>query len=301
MGLYLMSALSRVRQRIVARLPRPVQDGIFEAVVRAHMMSAARGVTPSLRFALNELFLVRGVRRYRLRRLGRTLFVRHPVADAWVVHEVINRSVYLPPPPVEQALRRLDSPRIVDLGAHIGTATLLMLERFPTAHVLAVEPHPETAAMLRRMIEVNGLDGQCEVRQAAAGVAAGSATMEGFSVLAHLVRADTEEAVDLLPPLRKYQIDGGGPADVEVVDVIPLLAGADLVKMDIEGAEWPILQDPRFPSLGISALVLEYHPQGAPEADTTAAVRRMLRGAGFTVDEPVEQHGALGVIWAWRA
>jgi FkbM family methyltransferase len=228
------------------------------------------------------------------------LFVRHPVTDAWVVHEVINGRVYLPPPRVEQALRRVDSPRIVDLGAHIGAATLLLLERFPTARVLAVEPQPDTAALLRRMIAVNRLDGQCEVRQAAAGVAAGRAAMEGFSLLAHLVRTGTEEAVDLLPPLRKYQTDGAGRADVEVVDVLPLLAGADLVKMDIEGAEWPILQDPRFPSLGISALVLEFHPQGAPEADTLTAARSILRSAGFTVEEPVEQHGSVGVIWAWR-
>jgi FkbM family methyltransferase len=295
-----MPAFAQVVEWTAARLPRRVWDGVFEAFLRATMVSAARGVTPSARFALNELFLVRGVRRYRLRRSGRTLFVRHPVADAWVVHEVINRSVYLPPPPIEQALRRLDSPRIVDLGAHIGAATLLLLEHFPTARVLAVEPHPETAALLRRMIAVNRLDGQCEVRQAAAGVATGNAAMEGFSMLAHLVRKDTEEAVDMLPPLRKYQVEGAGRANVEVLDILPLLAGADLVKMDIEGAEWPILQDPRFPSLGISALVLEYHPQAAPQTDTTAAARSLLLDAGFTVDDPVEQHGAVGVIWARR-
>ena len=281
-------------------MPQRVKDGLFEATVRAATISAARGVTPSARFALNELFLVRGVRRYKLRRSGRTLFLRHPVTDAWAVHEVINRRVYLPPPQADRALRHVQEPRIVDLGAHIGSATLLLLERFPTARVLALEPQPETAALLRRTIAANGLDGQCEVRQAAAGVAAGHASMDGSSLLAHLVRADTEEVVDLLPPLRKYQVDGAGPTDVEVVDVLPLLAGADLVKMDIEGAEWPILADPRFASLKIAAVVLEYHPQGAPQADTLAAVRDMLGGAGFTVDEPVEQHGGLGVIWAWR-
>lgn len=295
-----MPAWDHVVQRTMARMPRRIQDGIFEALVRGMTVSAARGVTPSARFALNELFLRRGVRRYRLRRSNRTLFIRHPVFDAWVVHEVINSRLYMPPPAVAQALGRVDSPRIVDLGAHIGTATLLLLERFPTAHVLAVEPQPETAALLRRMVAANGLDGQCEVREAAAGVAAGTAVMEGFSLLAHFVRSDTEEAIDLLPPLRKYQVDEAERTDVEVVDVLPLLAGADLVKIDIEGAEWPILQDPRFASLGISALVLEYHPQGAPEADTLAAMGGILRGAGFTVDEPVEQHGSVGVVWAWR-
>jgi hypothetical protein len=152
------------------------------------------------------------------------------------------------------------------------------------------------------MVEANGLGEQCVVREAAAGVEPGTAVMEGFSFLAHLVRTDTdvEEAVDLLPPLGKYQGDGA-PTEVEVMDVLPLLADADLVKMDIEGAEWPILQDPRFASLGISALVLEYHPQGAPQPDTFAALTAVLGDAGFTVEAPVEQYGSsVGVAWAWR-
>jgi FkbM family methyltransferase len=292
--------VTHVVQRAVARAPRRVRDGIFEALVRGMTISAARGVTPSARFALNEIFLRRGVRRYRLRRSNRTVFVRHPVFDAWVIHEVINSRVYLPPPPVAHVLEHVGSPRIVDLGAHIGTATLLMLEQFPTAHILAVEPQPDTAQLLRRMVEANGLGGQCEVLEAAAGVADGTAAMEGFSLLAHFVRAETEEAVDLLPPLRKYDVGRAGATDVAVVDVLPLLDGADVVKLDIEGAEWPILQDPRFAALGISSLVLEYHPQGAPDADTLAAVRRVLGDAGFTVGDPVEEHGSVGVVWAWR-
>lgn len=292
--------MTNVAQRALARTPRRIQDTIFEALVRGMTISAARGVSPSARFALNEIFLRRGVRRYRLRRSDRTVFVRHPVFDAWVIHEVINSRVYLPPPPVARALGRVETPRIVDLGAHIGTATLLMLEQFPAAHILAVEPQPQTAELLRRMVAANGLSAQCEVREAAAGVADGTAAMEGFSLLAHFVRDETEEAVDLLPPLRKYDVGGTGPTEVPVLDIIPLLDGADLVKLDIEGAEWPILQDPRFAALAIPALVLEYHPQGAPEADTLTAVRRVLGDAGFTVGEPVEQHGSVGVVWAWR-
>lgn len=296
-----MAAPVDLLQRIAKRTPRRIWDRLWETHVRRMGVVAARGVTTPLRFALNELFLVRGVRRYTLRRSGRTLVIRHPMSDALVVYEVVNRRMYLPPPPVERVLQGVESPRIVDLGAHIGAATLGFIERFPTARVLAVEPQPQTAALLRRNVDANGLAGQCEVREAAAGVAAGTASMEGFSFLAHFVRSDTEEAVDLLPPLRKYQRDGAGPTEVEVLDILPLLDGADLVKMDIEGAEWPILQDPRFRSLGISALVLEYHPQGAPQADTLAAVTTLLRDAGFTVDAPVEEYGSsVGVVWAWR-
>ena len=251
-----------------------------------------------MRFAVNELLMVRGVRRYRLRRSGQTLFLRHGVMDPYVVNEVINQRAYLPPPQVEEALRRVDAPRIVDVGAHIGTTTLFLLHRFPTARLLAIEAQPANAALLRRTLAVNHLDGRSEVLQAAAGVAVGNARMSGHSALAHFVRAGTAETVDYIPPMRKYEVDGA--VEVDVVDILPLLEGADLVKMDIEGAEWPILQDPRFPSLGLSAMVLEFHPQGAPQTDTAAAVRTLLRNAGFTVGEPFREYGPVGMIWAWR-
>jgi FkbM family methyltransferase len=285
--------------RIAARVPGRVQNAIFDAIVRATVASSSRVVSPSAQFAVNELLGRRGLRRYTLRSSGRTLFVRHPVMDAWVVHEVLARGLYAPPPPVERALARREAPRIVDLGAHVGTATLHFLERFPTAQVLAVEPNPQTAALLRRMVAANGLEAQCEVRQAAAGVEPGRAVMEGFSILAHLERADTVEAVDEIPVLRKYQ-NGATKAEVEIVDILPALRGADLVKMDIEGGEWPILRDPRFAELGIGAVVMEYHPQGAGTDDTAAEVRRLLSAAGLTVGEPFQQHGELGSIWAWR-
>jgi FkbM family methyltransferase len=272
-----------------------------ELALRVTVASAAAGVTAPVRFAGNELLLRRRLQSYRIRRSGMRIFVRHPMADAWVVHEVINRGVYRPPPPVERLLRARDHPlRIVDLGAHVGSTTLLMLELFPRAHVTAFEPNPATAAVLRRAIAANGLQAQCEVRQAAAGVAPGTALMEGFSLLAHLVRDDAVEAVDQFPFLRAYQAGGSEPEPVEVVDVLPDLQGADLIKMDIEGGEWRILQDPRFAQLQAGALVLEYHPQGAPQPDTTEAVRALLARAGFRVGEPFDQHHGVGLIWAWR-
>jgi len=293
--------LRGVLRRAVARLPQRLKDRLWVVALRAITASAAAEVTQPVQFALNEVFLRHGVRRYTLRRSGRTLFVRHPVSDAWVVHEVINRGVYAPPPQVQRAIQlSAVAPRIVDLGAHVGAATLMLLERFPTAHVLAVEPNPQSAALLRATFECNALGGQCELRQAAAGVQPGTAVIEGFSLLSHLVRTDTREAVDELPQLRKFQSRGGSATTVEVIDVLPLLDGADLVKMDIEGAEWAILQDPRFAQLGISSLVLEYHPQDAPGEDTTAAVRGILERAGFTVGEPFERHGQVGLVWAWR-
>ena len=289
-------------RRFLALVGRLLGDRLPPLLLRVAMVSASLSVKETVRFAAREMFSRRGVGEYHLRRSGRTLFVRHPASDAWVVYEVVRRGVYLPPPEVERAVRaRTDAPRIVDLGAHVGSASLLLIERFPRAHVVAVEPNPDSAALLRRTIAANGLGGQCEVRQVAAGTEPGTATIEGFSILSHFVRDDTEEAVDQLPYLRQFQSQVvTEPTQVEVVDAFELLRDADLVKMDIEGAEWPILQDPRFAALPIRALVLEYHPQGSPEHDTTALVSRLLQQAGFRLGELFDEHDRVGLVWAWR-
>jgi FkbM family methyltransferase len=281
-------------------LPPRAQELLFELVLRSVAVAAARCTREPMRFALNELAGRRGVRRYTLRASGRVVFVRHPLCDAWVLSEVFGRRVYEPPSALGRVLAEPGEVRVVDLGGHVGAATVFLLDRFPAAKVLALEPDPENASLFRRTIEANGLGERCELRQAAAGTDAGTATFEGFSLLAHLTRHDSQEAVDRIPVLRKYQERGLGTALVDVVDVLPLLAGADLVKMDIEGAEWPILADSRFGSLGIGAIVLEYHPEGAPQPDAIQEATRLLRGAGLTVGDPFEVHGQVGLLWAWR-
>ena len=285
----------------VPRLPNRIRVRRDALLLRLVMASAGRAVTRPVRFALNELAARRGVRRYRLRGSGHEVVLRHPASDAWVVHEVLVRGVYLPPPDVASALGAADGPlRIADLGAHVGSSTLSLLGAYPEASVVAYEPNPETAALLRRTLAANGLEHRVALREAAAGTEAGVAEMEGFSLLSHLVRDRPEqEAEDLVPAIRALQQDGARHR-VEVRDALPDVVDADLVKLDIEGGEWPILADPRFPGPRLRALVLEYHPQGAPGEDATAAVVELLEQAGLRVGEPFDQHHGVGLVWAWR-
>ena len=81
-------------------------------------------------------------------------------------------------------------------------------------------------------------------------------------------------------------------------DVFPFLAEADLVKFDIEGAEWAIVADHRFAELEAAAVVLEYHPIGAP-ADPEGTLAHELGRAGYQVGRPVRGVDG-GVVWAWR-
>ena len=288
--------------RLIERVPggaRLVRSDRFH--IRLGMVHGAQAVRTRRRFALNELCMRRGLKSYELRGSGRRIIVRHPMSDAWVVDEVINRQTYRPPQVVEDALRRLGRPlRIVDLGGHIGMTSLFMLDQFPGARVDTFEPNPESARIMQTMLRANGLEDRCHLHVAAAGVRDGSALIEGFSLLSHFVRDDEVEALDTLPFLKGVHAEESHRERVEVLDVLPYLQDADLAKIDIEGGEWAILADARFTTSGLTALVLEYHPQEAPGPDPLTAVRRLLGDAGFTTGEPHGAAGGVGTLWAWR-
>ena len=86
---------------------------------------------------------------------------------------------------------------------------------------------------------------------------------------------------------------------VQRQDVFPFLEASDLVKIDIEGAEWEILADARFHRLASRALVLEYHPAYTPEPDPHQLVALALERGGYRVGR--RRAGPDGVtIWAWK-
>ncbi len=171
---------------------------------------------------------------------------------------------------------------MVDLGANIGLFGIFMLERDPGARIFAVEADPANAEILRRCIAANVGLGDWQVIEAVASVQEGSvAFVAGRHSLSHIA--------------------GPGEPGVEVpaLDVFPLLEGADLLKMDIEGGEWPILADPRLAATAVRALVLEYHAFSCPEPNARVAATEALTRAGFEV-QPAGGTDDYGVVWAWR-
>jgi hypothetical protein len=79
------------------------------------------------------------------------------------------------------------------------------------------------------------------------------------------------------------------------VDVFPYLAEAALIKIDIEGAEMPLLTDPRFAELSAKIVLLEYHPP-----HSRMAVVGALEHAGYTVDPFDERLPGIGELCAWK-
>ena len=72
----------------------------------------------------------------------------------------------------------------------------------------------------------------------------------------------------------------------------------DLLKLDIEGAEWPILADSRFAGLRVPVVMLEHHNEGAPAGATPEeSAERALTDAGYDVERTVVEFPGAGVVW----
>jgi FkbM family methyltransferase len=200
-----------------------------------------------------------------------------------VLDEIFSQGEYEPPSEVEAALAALlSAPRVVDLGANIGLFGAWALGRFPEATIVAVEADPENAAIHRRTIDANGLGDRWQLVEGFASTAPGRVR---FAAGQHATSHAGE-------------IQGQG-VEVPALDVLPHLGAADLVKIDIEGAEWAIFEDPRFARARPSILVLEYHEAGCPYPDAAEAAERALRSAEFDVVRAGRkpEFGA-GLLWA---
>jgi FkbM family methyltransferase len=245
----------------------------------------AQLVEESFRFGARELFDPRAASTYRPRDRPLVARIRHHTGDLYVLNEIVRHRGYdFPAEPVcrLEALGR--PPRVVDAGANIGLFGIEVLNRFPQATITAFEPDPANAAVHEETIRSNGLERSWTLIRSCAGTAAGSIDFAAQGG----VGSHVESSADSI--------------SVPVVDLFPYLQQADLVKMDIEGSEWPILADARLQALDELVIVLEYHRHGCPHADAREAALRLLGGAGFTahdVDAPHQPDGT-GVVWAWK-
>lgn len=241
----------------------------------------ARAVRRSLEFVAREILGDERPRTYRLRANGLNATIRHGSGDVVTLGEVFHEYDYEPPEVVAAALGTPS--RILDLGANIGLFGLYAVGRWPSARVDAFEPDPANAAVHQRSIVGNGLGARWFLQQEAAGAEDGMARFASGGVALS-------------------SLDESGDIVVTVRDVLDAMAGADLVKMDIEGGEWPILQDPRFAAAPPRVLVLEYHPGvGCPSSDPHGTVRELLARAGMITSEIWTREDGYGMLWAWRA
>jgi FkbM family methyltransferase len=194
---------------------------------------------------------------------------------AWTLPEVdgvIMDSHEGPLRPIIQA-EFPDGGVFVDIGANVGLWTVLLGER--ASSVYAIEPSPETVAVLHRNIALNGLT-NVEVLQMAAW--------------------DTDAEFSLAPPpghehdmrtgwMRVVVTPAGPIQGHRLDDVLPMCDRIDLVKVDTEGADLHALR-------GMENRIREHQPALFVESSHTLPY-------GYPLEQLTGLLTQLGYGWEW--
>jgi FkbM family methyltransferase len=279
-----MNAVLRLIRRL-ATMPGFRRLTRVDALMRISMSLRSSLVQEPWRFVWNELWPGRRETvTYCLKESGVKVTIRHKSPDVLILDEMFSQHEYRFPDAVESALAAGEGPlRVIDVGANLGLFGAWILGRFPDAEIVALEPDPANAEVHRRTIEANGREATWQLIEAVAMTKPGSVRFSvGAWATSHIARA------------------GEAGIEVEAVDLFSLLDQVDLLKIDIEGAEWPILRDPRFGQLDVPAVVMEYHPDGSPEPDPAHAATMRLEETGFRVLEHHPKDNGTGVLWGLR-
>ena len=175
--------------------------------------------------------------------------------------------VFAPPGVYNFAHLPRDPKVIVDLGANCGLASKWFSMRYPTARVIAFEPNELACRTAVRNLPERSVSVRC----AAAGAADGTIELWtrpgqswGSSVLGSWGIQVTPSADHKVDPVASVSLDS----------MLDELGHIDLLKIDIEGAEYDVLRAcSRIDDVG--CIIGEFHPQaGIAAEDFFALLRR---------------------------
>jgi FkbM family methyltransferase len=201
----------------------------------------------------------------------------HAAKNPWQLYrEIFVRECYSPPVPLGER------PRILDLGANIGMASLYFLTRWPQARLNAFEPNPRAFALLTRNLSPAAFPA-AEIQVEAAALSTAEGTVE-FTV-------PVENPTAVYASISQRAAGGQTTERVTVptVDARRLFAApADLVKLDIEGHEYPVLEHALPAADTIRSLIIEFHEIRAHGERCFALLTRLLGEQGY---EGSDEHG----------
>ena len=165
---------------------------------------------------------------------------------------------------------------VMDVGANVGFFTMVSARLSgPTGRVIAIEPAPANAALIRENARANGF-AHVEVIEAAAGARGGTAELwiaayAGGHALSTADRPPDAQALVAVPLLAIDELVRDGKVPVP-----------DLVKIDVEGAELDVVE-------GMEATLQQHRPTLIVEIDDADAGALEAKWARLV--ELLDRHG----------
>jgi FkbM family methyltransferase len=170
------------------------------------------------------------------------------------------------------------APHIIDCGGHIGLAVLYFKGLYPRSRVLTFEPNPETFSLLKRNIAQNSLHGVEAINMALSHEDNKDAILYvGENFLEAWDSTDTIEP-DLWDNMDQYR-----GVSVRSARLSSYINGKiEFIKLDIEGAEYDVLEESKAKIGSVGAITLEYHQNARNLAERKLEKTiALLSAAGF--------------------
>jgi FkbM family methyltransferase len=200
------------------------------------------------------------LRRYRF--LGKTIVFTAPGEFLHGLKEIFVEEIYKQNLPKE--------PFVIDCGANIGLSVIYIKEHYPGARIIAFEPDEDNFRLLEENIRAFGYDG-ITLRKEAVWK---ENTELRFSGLGSMSSRITEQ--------------GGSTArSVRAIRLRDLLhEKVDFLKIDIEGAEYAVLEDIRDRLDNVFNLFVEYHGSFDQSTELTSLLTWIAeKGFSFYIRE----------------
>lgn len=217
----------------------------------------------------------RGYEKHLFRFLGKKVFSISPDNFLLIFREVFIQGHYSIP---ALSVERKNTLRILDAGANIGMTAIYFKAIFPNAHVIAFEPSPHTAKILKQNIEENKLR-NVEVVEAALSASTGSIELQDDH--SNPGRSTTTRSI--------YEAKSGNYTATTVNAVrLSKYVGecSDILKMDIEGGESVVLNE-LVESGALSRvrfIVFEFHLPPGKSTESFSEIETLLNNHEFCLE-----------------
>jgi FkbM family methyltransferase len=162
-----------------------------------------------------------------------------------------------------------------DVGANVGVYTILAAKN-AGARVFSVEPIPSTVQKLKRNVDLNEVAARVVILPYVAGDGSGPGVVrftQTMDTVNHVIR-------------HGEQIDWKDTLEVPVKTLDELLAGniPSVIKIDVEGFEWPALTGAKgmLGSDDLKALIIELNGSGAAYGYSDQQIHELLLSHRFS-------------------